>query len=110
VPIAGRVVVAHTGKRLQLEVLVAAEVVDHPVPISRERLKSRRGVGERLHERALDRVDGIDERTQRRQLMGAGSVQRDRHGTVRVRAVMAEAVVQRLDGMPDRLRIEEVHQ
>jgi hypothetical protein len=54
-----------------------------------------------LHERVVDRVHVLDERAHDSELVLGRRVQRQRHRTARVRAVMAEAVMQCLDGMAD---------
>jgi hypothetical protein len=56
----------------------------------------------------VDRVHGVHERAARRELVRRRRVQRQRQRTARISRVVAERVVQRLDGMADGLRVEEV--
>jgi hypothetical protein len=58
----------------------------------------------------LDGVDVGDERAETGELDGGGGVQRDGDLTRRVREMVAEAVVERLDRVADRMGVEEVDQ
>lgn len=58
----------------------------------------------------LDGVGVGDERAETGQLDGGGRVQRDRDLARRVGEMMAKAVMERLDRVPDRMGVEEVDQ
>jgi hypothetical protein len=58
----------------------------------------------------LDRVGRLDERAQAAELGGRPGVQDQADPRLRVGAVVAEAVAQRLDGVPDRMRVPEIDQ
>ena len=106
--IAGQVVVPQAGEHRELDVLCATEVVEDPVPAAGNAGLPGRRVQTRLEQRMLDRVRVGDERAEARQLDRGGRVQRDRDLARRVGQVVAEAVVERLDRVPDRMGVEEV--
>ena len=56
----------------------------------------------------LDRIRVRDERTEPGELDGGGRVQRHRDLARGIGQVVTEAVVQRLDRVPDRVGVEEV--
>jgi hypothetical protein len=91
-----------------LKVLMAAGVVEHPVPLAREARETSGGVFARFEERVVDGVGLRDERAQVGELGRGRGVQRDGELARRIGGVVAVRVVQRLDRVPDRLRVEEV--
>jgi hypothetical protein len=108
VAVAREVVVAQAREGRKLDVLPSAGVIEHPVPFLRKVGQPRCRVRARLQERMNDGVRLGDERAEVGEHDRRGSIQRNRHRTRRVREMVAEAVVQRLHRVADRVGIEEV--
>jgi len=90
--------------------LLAASITHNPVPAGRDGSKcARRVVGPIGHVDA-DRIDVIYVGTQRGQLSRGIGVQRQPDAQTGIGAVVAMAIMERLDGMADRVAIDEVDQ
>ena len=109
-PIAREVVVAQSREHRELDVLRATEVVEDPVPAAGNAGLPGRRVRAGLEQRMLDRVRVRDERAQPDQLDRGGRFQHERDLTGGVGQVMPEAVMERLDRVPDRMGVEPVDQ
>jgi hypothetical protein len=108
VRVGGGVVVAHPREEVELEGLVAAGVVDHPVPVARDGGQPLRRDRVGLEERAVDGEDGRHLRAPGGQLGGGGRVEQHRHLAPGDRGGVPDAVLQRLDGVAQLLGVEEV--
>ena len=106
--VARGVVVAHPREQLELSRLVAAGVVGDVRPVARHGGERRRRVGARLEDRVPDRVRAADGGHVGRELDRRRRVERDRDLEPRVGGVVAVGVVERLDRVPDGVRVEEV--
>ncbi len=108
--VARRVVVAETRERRGLRGLSPADVIEHPVPPTRDAGLSRRRIRARVQQRMVDGERLRYERAEAGDLDRRRRVQRDADLTRRVSQIVPEAVVQRLDRMPDVVRVKEVHE
>ncbi len=102
------VVAPQAGEDVVLPLLVAARVVDDPVPLGRD-------VRERLGGRWPEHVDVhcvhlVDRVAPGGQVDRRGGVEHHADAAVRVRAAITEAVLHCFHGMPDGMAVDEVHQ
>jgi hypothetical protein len=94
---------------LHLSRLPRAPAVDDVVPVGRDDGQSLRRISEPAQEiRVRDCVGSLDERTAVAKLGRGRAVQKQADAESRVGRVIAEAAAQRLDRMPDRMRVPEV--
>jgi hypothetical protein len=90
--------------------LLAASVTHNPVPAGRDGIKCARRVVRPIEHVDADRVHVICVGAQRGQLGRGIGIQRQPDAQTGIGAVVAMAIMERLDGMADRVAIDEVDQ
>src|SRR5687767_4449044 len=106
VAVGGVVVLGESWECCPLRLLVAATVVENPVPLPRKEAEVTVGRVRAVDEGMGNREDSVDKGAQRAQLGGGAGVQCNTDRSIWISQVVAEPVVERLDGVTNRVRIE----